>query len=91
MTTHLDEPETTFDTTDRNHPEANLDPSRRNLKDRLLALDIQLTIVSLERTFQRMSEVATSNNDVTDDQLRTIVDDVVTGTEILQGVAESFR
>ena len=85
------ENDTTFDTTDRHHPGANLDPSRRNLRDRLLALDIHLTVVSLERTFQRMTEIATPNDEVTDDQLRTIVDDVVTGTEILHGVAESFR
>ena len=85
------ETDTTFDTTDRHHPGANLDPTRRNLRDRLLALDIHLTVVSLERTFQRMTEVATPNDEVTDDQLRTIVDDVMTGTEILHGVAESFR
>jgi hypothetical protein len=38
-----------------------------------------------------MNKIATPDDDVSDDQLRTIVDDVVTGTEILQGVAESFR
>lgn len=54
-------------------------------------MGIQLSSSSFEHAFARMKRVADLTGEVSAIQVRAIVDEVVTGTEILQGVAESFR
>lgn len=46
---------------------------------------------SFERAFARTREAAERSSRLTDDQLREIVDDVVSGMEVFQDVADSFR
>lgn len=45
---------------------------------------------SFERAFARTREAADDNGRVPGDRLQSIVDDVVSGMEMLQGVADSF-
>jgi hypothetical protein len=45
---------------------------------------------SFERAFARTKDAADQNGQVRGDRLQAIVDDVVSGMEMLQGVAESF-
>jgi 2-isopropylmalate synthase len=54
-------------------------------------LGIELHNGAFDEAFARMKRVADQSGEVSDTQLRTIVDEVVAGTEILQGVADSFR
>ena len=63
------------------------DGFRRTLDD----MGVELTTVSFERAFVRTQQVANQSGSVSKAQMRAIIDDVVSGTEILQGVAESFR
>jgi len=46
---------------------------------------------SLERAFARTKDAADKNGEVTGERLQAIVDDVVSGMEVFQGVADSFR
>jgi hypothetical protein len=46
---------------------------------------------SFERAFARTKDAADRNGEVTGDRLQAIVDDVVSGMEVFQGVADSFR
>jgi hypothetical protein len=46
---------------------------------------------SFERALARTREAAERSSRLTDDQLREIVDDVVSGMEVFQDVADSFR
>lgn len=46
---------------------------------------------SFERAFARTKDAADQNGEVTGDRLQAIVDDVVSGMEVFQGVADSFR
>lgn len=46
---------------------------------------------SFERAFARTKDAADHNGDVSGDRLQAIVDDVVSGMEVFQGVADSFR
>ncbi|MCI0542971.1 MAG: 2-isopropylmalate synthase [Actinobacteria bacterium] len=54
-------------------------------------LGVELGNGAFDRAFSRMKQVADHSGEVSDAQLMTIVDEVVAGTEILQGVADSFR
>ena len=46
---------------------------------------------AFEEAFARMQRVSDLTGKVSDTQMQAIVDEVVSGTETLQGVAESFR
>jgi hypothetical protein len=46
---------------------------------------------SFERAFARTKDAANRNGEVSRNRLRAIVDDVVTGMEVFQGVADSYR
>jgi hypothetical protein len=46
---------------------------------------------SFERAFSRTKEAATQNGQVTGARLQAIVDEVESGMEIFQGVADSYR
>jgi isopropylmalate/homocitrate/citramalate synthase len=54
-------------------------------------MSIELSPSSFEQAFARMERAANLTGQVSETQIQAIVDEVVTGTEILQGVAESFR
>ena len=64
---------------------------RADLKRALNGLKIDLSPNVFEETFARMKRVANQTGDVSDTQLQAIVDEVISGSEILQGVVESFR
>jgi 2-isopropylmalate synthase len=64
---------------------------RAAFKHALDRIGTELSPPAFERAFTRMKEVADRSGEVPDWQLRTIVDEVVTGMEVLEGVAESFR
>ena len=44
-----------------------------------------------ETSFARMKEVADRSGEVTPDQIRVIVEEVVAGIEVLDGVTASFE
>jgi len=54
-------------------------------------MSVELSPSSFEQAFARMERTANLTGQVSEAQMQAIVDDVVTGTEILQGVAESFQ
>ena len=60
----------------------------RHAMDRL-GLDV--TNGDFDRAFHRMKQVADQTGEVSDAQLRSIVDEVVAGNEVFQGVSDSFR
>lgn len=64
---------------------------RAALRHTLEQMGVDLSPESFEKAFARMKKVADRSGAVSDAHLRAIVDDVVSGSEILQGVAESFR
>jgi hypothetical protein len=45
----------------------------------------------LDRVLARVRQTVDQTGDITDAQLRSIVDEVVSGTEVFQGVADTFR
>lgn len=75
----------TIDTTQREHEQ------RRAFRDALGRMDVTLSTSSFERAFARTREVADENGEVPGDRLRAIVDDVISGMEVFQGVADSYR
>ncbi|MEE8405713.1 MAG: hypothetical protein V3S32_01035 [Acidimicrobiia bacterium] len=54
-------------------------------------MSIELSPSSFEQAFARMERAANLTGQVSEARIQAIVDEVVTGTEILQGVAESFQ
>lgn len=46
---------------------------------------------SFERAFARTKDAADQNGEVPGDRLQAIVDDVMSGMEVFQDVADSFR
>jgi isopropylmalate/homocitrate/citramalate synthase len=64
---------------------------RDRLSNALNELNIGLSSVSFDRAYTRVRQAETRGGSLSETQLRSIVDDVVTGTETLEGVAESFR
>lgn len=46
---------------------------------------------SFERAFARTRDAADPNGEVPGERLQAIVDDVVSGMEVFQGIADSFR
>ena len=64
---------------------------REDLADRLGSLGVTLTSVSFERALERARQTRQRTGALSEAQLRSIVEDVVSGTEILQGVTESYQ
>ena len=64
---------------------------RAAFKHTLDGMGVELSSSPFEQAFARMKRVADQTGQVSAVQMRAIVDEVVTGTEILQGVTESFR
>jgi len=65
--------------------------SQADFKQRLDEGNIDLGSTAFEEAFARMQRVSDLTGKVSDTQMQAIVDEVVSGTETLQGVAESFR
>ncbi|MFQ5523279.1 MAG: 2-isopropylmalate synthase [Acidimicrobiia bacterium] len=64
---------------------------RAAFKHSLNRMGITLAPATFEQAFARLKEVADQIGEVPEDRMRAIVDEVVSRTEVLQGVAESFR
>jgi F420-0:gamma-glutamyl ligase len=54
-------------------------------------LGVELGNGGLDRALARVKQTVDQTGDVTDAQLRLIVDEVVSGAEVFQGVADTFR
>ena len=54
-------------------------------------LGIEVNDAVFETSFARMKEVADRTGEVTPDQIRVIVEEVVSGIEVLDGVTASFE
>jgi hypothetical protein len=66
-------------------------PDRDRLSRTLGEMDVGLNSISFEHAFARFRLAEARAGGLNEALLRSIVDDVVTGTETLEGVAESFR
>lgn len=64
---------------------------RARLKRALSDMNVVLSPYAFEVAYARVSTASTRNGGVTHTQIEAIVDDVLSSSEILQGVAESFR
>lgn len=65
---------------------------RADLKQWLSHLSIDLGETGFEKAFTRMTETADrSGGAISDEQLRSIVDEVVSGMEVLDEVAASYQ
>lgn len=64
---------------------------RAAFKDTLDEMGVGLSRQAFEKAFARAKTVVAQTGEVSVLRLRSIVDEVTSGTEILQGVAESFR
>jgi isopropylmalate/homocitrate/citramalate synthase len=67
------------------------DSGRVAFRRALDGMSIELSPSSFEQAFARMERATNLTGQVSEAQMQAIVDEVVTGTEILQGVAESFQ
>lgn len=86
---------TTFETTEsaKSAKSAHKDDQHRRdqLSRTLSEMNVGLSTASFERAYRRVRQAEDRSGIVTETQLRSIVDEVVTGTETLEGVTESFR
>ena len=64
---------------------------RAAFKFALDKIGIQLDASMFEAAFRRMKEIADQSGEISDSQLHAIVDEVVSGIEVLEGVASSFQ
>ncbi len=64
---------------------------RAAFKHALGQLGIEVSDAVFETSFARMKEVADRSGEVTPDQIRAIVEEVVAGIEVLDGVTASFE
>ena len=64
---------------------------RAAFKHTLAGMGVQLNAAAFEQAFARMKELADHSGELTQVQIRLIVEDVVSGIEVLDGVAASFR
>lgn len=72
-------------------PEPADDLRRARFKRSLSEMDVVLSPYSFEIAFARVTTATEKSGELTSVQVMAIVDDVISSTEILQGVAESFR
>ncbi len=54
-------------------------------------MNVTLSPYAFEVAYARITTVGNRGIEASPDQIRAIVDDVLSSSEILQGVAESFR
>jgi 2-isopropylmalate synthase len=64
---------------------------RAALKHSLATMGVDLTPPAFEKAFHNMKKAADVQGEVSEAQLKTIVDEVVTSLEMFEGVTESFR
>ena len=64
---------------------------RAALKHSLATMGVDLTPTAFEKAFLNMKKAADVQGEVSETQLKTIVDEVVTSLEMFEGVTESFR
>jgi 2-isopropylmalate synthase len=64
---------------------------RAALKHSLATMGVDLTPPAFEKAFLNMKKAADVQGEVSEAQLKTIVDEVVTSLEMFEGVTESFR
>jgi 2-isopropylmalate synthase len=64
---------------------------RAAFRHSLAEIGVELNSTAFETAFARMKEMADHTGEVSRDQIRLIVEDVVSGIEVLDGVAASFR
>jgi len=64
---------------------------RAAFKHSLDQLGIEVGDAVFERSFARMKEVADHSGEVTPDEIRAIVEEVISGIEVLDGVTASFQ
>lgn len=64
---------------------------RAALKHSLATMGVDLNPPAFEKAFLNMKKAADVQGEVSDAQLKTIVDEVVTSLEMFEGVTESFR
>jgi 2-isopropylmalate synthase len=64
---------------------------RAAFKHSLAEIGIDLNGTAFEKAFARMKGVADRSGEVSPDQIRMIVEDVVSGIEVLEGVTASFE
>lgn len=67
------------------------DPQRARFKHSLAEMEVVLSPYAFEIAFARVTTVTARTGEPSGSQMRAIVDDVISSTEILQGVAETFR
>ena len=83
---------TVFETTERSKRAHKDDQEDRDrLSKALRELNIGLSSASFDRAYTRVRQAEARTGSLSETLLRSIVDDVVTGTETLEGVADSFR
>ena len=64
---------------------------RARLKRSLSSMNVVLSPYAFEIAFARLKTTVERNGEANEAQIEAIVDDVLSSSEILQGVAESFR
>jgi 2-isopropylmalate synthase len=64
---------------------------RAAFRHSLAEIGVELNSTAFETAFARMKEMADHTGEVSRNQIRLIVEDVVSGIEVLDGVAASFR
>lgn len=64
---------------------------RARFKRSLVAMNVVLTPYAFEVAYARVKTTIERNGEPTQTQIKAIIDDVLSSSEILQGVAESFR
>lgn len=62
-----------------------------DLRQWLSNLGIELGDTAFEKAYARTKEIADRSGAISEGQLRSIVDEVVSGMEVLEGVVASFR
>lgn len=67
------------------------DPSRDRVNDAVETMGLEMTDYAFDRAVSRTRRAADVSGDVSDTQVHAIVDDAISGAQVLQGVAESFR
>lgn len=65
--------------------------SHATFKSTLKSMDIELSPIAFEEAFIRIRRAADQVGEVSDTRAQAILDEVISGSEMLQGVAESFR
>lgn len=78
-------------TTETMFESAPTDPAQDRVTAALEDMGASLSPHAYDRAVARTRKAVDLSGDVSDAQVHAIVDDVISGTQVLQGVAESFR